>query len=689
LRAEIAAATTLISGPPGSGKTSALAKAANRQAANGKVAAICSHPSSCASFSEMLGASAKHDVVVDTLDGHLARWMRERSTASGAAIDLTVGSAADGLLRDAARDVLDMSWPGFVADKVDLGAPMLARPDVLLREAADLFRQLRQANVSPDEFERGCAGGQIEFYGERVEKAQALCADATVRARASRRGRESLCAGRAGLLEQREAERSLSALLAHLYRSYRSAVREARVIPPEDLVDEALSWLSRDERACRSIAGELSGIVLDDAEDAFPGSAALLELLGRSGGACEIAAAGWAPNAIDGMSGRRSALDGPFRERIDLTPRVEPAGGIEAVRVRDEREEADWIAASVRDLLAGGAAPSSIMLLARDGDAAAVYSKLLRAREIPIAAPPGHWQQPDEIADLLALAAIVDDPGDEAHLLRVLASPLVGLNDLSLWTLCKDPDSSTQLLLDVGAVDVRGAPRRAGTERLASNALTGAADARLSEPGRIALSAFRERWQQWQGATKRMTPAALLAFVAEAAGFRAKWRQAPQWRRERLDEDALRLIAAAAPYPSAKHAIAAIEEQRSMPSLAAPPALALDCRTIIGAKGVRKPYVFVAGVAHERFPRIYVSRALAFSRRFGLIVKENAGRGAANTAKFAWYYAKFEAKRKYVDEAVRALEYGLRRACVRAYATGFGKPPRWAADQDLLARYGA
>lgn len=107
--------------------------------------------------------------------------------------------------------------------------------------------------------------------------------------------------------------------------------------------------------------------------------------------------------------------------------------------------------------------------------------------------------------------------------------------------------------------------------------------------------------------------------------------------------------------------------------------------SIVAIKGLRYEHVFVVGVAHERFPRIYTSHAMAFSRTYGLIVRENVARGAAQTAKFAWYYARFGAKSMYLNEEQRALAYGLSRARASASASGFGVPPRWAKDQDLLA----
>jgi hypothetical protein len=157
--------------------------------------------------------------------------------------------------------------------------------------------------------------------------------------------------------------------------------------------------------------------------------------------------------------------------------------------------------------------------------------------------------------------------------------------------------------------------------------------------------------------------------------------------------DARRLVAAAAARSALaqnrmREVVRAIEEGTAPVGEAVDSPDAIACRTILGTKGRRAGHVFVMGVAHERFPRIYVSRPLAFSKRYGLIARENTAGSAAQTAKFAWYYAKFGAKERFFDEERRALEYGLARASAGACATGFGKPPRWAKDGDLLARFG-
>jgi superfamily I DNA/RNA helicase len=687
-----------VSGPPGSGKTSSLALAAIEFAQHGPVAAICAHESSRAALRRALGAHAS-GITIDSLDGHIARWMRENAGRSGAEVELTNGglAATRALVAIASRDVLDMSWPGFHSNDVSLDAPLLGRTEALLDQMAELFALLRRQNVEPDEFEDGCARGAQAFYGDSVENARVLCADGEVRSKASRRGRQALLIGNAALAEQKRAELGLAAVLAHCYREYRKIARHARALDDADIIDDGLSWLRADPASAHAIAAKLGGLVIDDAEDAQAGTDDLVELL-VAAAPLRVAIAGWSESAIDGMRGKRAALPTTWTERKDLTA----AGGpvpreLIAKRFRAEDEEADFVAGAMRDLFAQGIACDQVMVLCRDADAAAVYARELAARGLPVAAPPERWQSPHEIADLLALAAVVADRSDEAHLLRVLASPLAGLNDLSLWTLCRDPEGTAQLTLDIGLEDDRaGHARPAPPQTLSSNVFSGKADHLLSARARTALSELRQNLLRWNGAHAALAPAALIATLAAEAGFTAFWSSQPQWLRSRLHDDLRRLVAAASAWAATADEgretaafVRALEDGRAMPRSAQGDEGAVSCMPIVDAKGKRVPFAFVLGVAHERFPRVYIARSLAFSKKYGLIVKDSAGAGAAQTAKFAWYYAKFGAKAMYLQEEARALDYGIRRADSSAFVTGFGKAPRWAADQDLLTKYGA
>jgi superfamily I DNA/RNA helicase len=687
------AGTVVVSGPPRSGKTTALAARAARLGIEGPVLVICSHEGSAAAFRSALSAVGGDASNVDTLERHIARWMRGQFVAAGASPDLAVGTDADSLRQvyAAAKDVLDLSWPGFRDERFTLDLPLLSRTDAFFEEAAGLFRQLRRAGVTPQEFEVGCRAGLVEFYGSGVERALASCADPEVNARASRRGRDALSSGAAAIEVQKKAERDLASLLAHLYVDYRNAARGADILSPEDVIDEGLDWLRRDPAACEIVARPLSGVIVDDGEDAQPGTQELLEMLATAGLRC-VTISECKGAAIDGIGGRRGVAAADRAARIDLAGTPLPAPVRHVSRWADEEEEAAAVAAQLGDLLRGGAPPDDIVVLARDTDAAAVYARLLSGHDVPIAAPVTRWQSPHDVADLLALAAIVDDPYDNAHLLRVLASPLVGLSDASLWTLCRDQSGHAQLTLDVTGADDRKDRRRSSQPTtLADNVFNGSADHLLSDQARSSVRAFRTWSAEMRAICSGRSAAAALGTLIEAAGVRAAWHAQAPYLRARLADDAARLVAAAAAFAAGgrrtvAQTVRAIEDGEANVRAARDAPGAIACGTIVEWKGRRARYAFVVGVAHERFPRIYVPRAFAFSRRFGLIARENTAGGASQTAKYAWYYAKFEAKERFLEEERRALDYGLARADAEAWVSGFGRPPRWALDQDLLAR---
>jgi hypothetical protein len=693
-------ATIALTGPPASGKTTALAGHYLQSRRAGRNAlVICSHPSGVRAFYAALNflqaaqpadRTAPGNGTIDTLAQHVARWMRGSYVAARAAPQLRIGdqAATRAIVERAARGLLDMSWPLFVRRQLNLDLPHLSRPDAFLEEAASLITLLQRARIGPDEFEDGCNAGLAAFYGENVERAVSLLHDPLVRERASQRGRDACRVPATTLALQRTAERDVALILAQLYREYLNAAAQADLRSPEDVVDAAIRWLSHDESSAREIASGFTNILVDDAEDGEPGLSPLLTSLQQASG-CGLIVAGWERGRVDGLEGRRSSLAlAENGERIALAPLGSPAT-MHFERLADEAAEVAWLAARLDELLAHGVPPDEIALLCRGADTAAGYARRLRERGIPIALPPEAFENENELLDLLSLCAIVRDPYAAAQMLRVLSSPLLGFSDATVWTLCRDPLAAAQLALPVGE-PVASSSIGAGGVTLANNVLSGAADPLLSEPQRDTLARFRRQLTEWRNATHGFTPAQLLGVMTQAAGFADRWQQAPAYARERLADDVERL-AEAMVVASASESIAiaaAVERfQRGMLFVrpAQPSAGAIGSYAIAGAKGLRWTHVFVAGVAHERFPRVYTSHAIAFSRSWGLIVRENVARGPAQTAKYAWYYAKFGAKTMYLDEERRALHYGLSRASTAAAASGYGSPPRWARDQDLLA----
>lgn len=697
-------AVLLVTGPSGSGKTMALAARAMRLAGDAAVErssssskpvlVICSHESGVRAFRAALTAlGSSADMRVDVAPGHALRMLRSHYALAGVRPDVRAGGelASRSIVRAAAAGLLDLSWPELRSGELDLNLPFLSRPDKFLDEAAALIRQLRAGRVAPAEFERGCAAGLSAFYGDEVEAALAKCRDPELQSRLSRRGREALRANPAVLQQQRRAERDVGLLLARLYREYLRVAQTAPLLSDEDIMDECVRWLADDAASARAIAGLYAGAIVDDAEDAHGAVGDLVVAL-VAAGLPGVTLAGWPDAALDGIAGRRSALAAMEpTQRITLTPQA-AAPRPTAQRLKSEAEEVERVASSLDDLLRQGVAPDEIAVLTRSADAAAIYAELLEQRGLPVDAPLERLAAPHDVADWLALSAVVDDSYDHEHLLRVLASPLLGLSDASIYALCEDTTAVTQLALDVGIGDER---KRPGSERqrtaLARNMLEGTVDSRLPEPTRELLEKFRRQLALWRARLHGKQPASVIAQLARGGSFAAHWNAAPAHRRRRLFEDLARVIEAFAADRATgirrglSELVRAFEDG-ALPIRAATRSHdAIVCDTISGAKGERWPHAFIVGLAHERFPRVYVSRPMAFSRTYGLIARENVAPGAAQTAKFAWYYARFNAKALYLAEEERALRYGLSRGTVSASASGFGKPPRWAKDSDLLS----
>jgi uncharacterized membrane protein YeaQ/YmgE (transglycosylase-associated protein family) len=692
----LSAEVLAVKGGAAAGKTNALAAIAADRAARGKVLVVCSHAASRRTFDRALAASrgTVSSIVVDTLAGHLARMMRAEYASVGISPRFVAGGAAAGqaLVERAARGLLDLAWPELRDGTLDLDLPFARRPGALLEAAGALFELLRRTRITAAEFGAGCVAGLHAFYGDDVERARDLLNQAQRTRRGSKRAREAMLATEAGLRSQLRAERDLARILDHLYRDYITVARASTVKPESEIIGSGMDWLSSDAGAAAAAFAGFDAVLVDDAEDAEPALAEFLAIAAAAG-VGYLAIAGRDESAIDELHGRRALFVPPDAQVVVIGPPPPPPKP-EGHRFIGEIEESDWIAHRIADLLGAGSRPDEIAILSRDRDAALIYAGLLAARGLPALPPPNEYAAPDDIADLFALAHIVEDPYDQARLLRVLASPLVGFSDATLWTLCGDASGAAQLPLDVGGGEqTRGRDRGAVRTLLTDNVLYGGADRALPEPAREVLRRFRDRLSKWRATCAVLSPSDAFALLTRDAGFASRWRAGPQFAASRVADDSARIVEALESAVSSgvarslRAAIAAVEGRLIEPRPAARSTTGIICDGIVDVKGERFDHVVVAGVAHERFPRIYVSRAMAFSRKYGLIVRDNVADGAAQTAKFAWYYAKFEAKRRYLDGERRALRYGLSRGVSSAAVTGYGTPPHWAKDEDLLAEY--
>ncbi|MFK4150551.1 UvrD-helicase domain-containing protein [Streptomyces fungicidicus] len=122
-------------------------------------------------------------------------------------------------------------------------------------------------------------------------------------------------------------------------------------------------------------------------------------------------------------------------EALRPAPGAERDGTVRCALLTTHAEEIDWIADSIAHLVNTGKAPGEIAVLCRTaGDFAEIQGALV-ARDVPVEVVglSGLLHLP-EIADLVAVCEVLQDPGANASLVRLLTGPRwrIGPRDLAL-----------------------------------------------------------------------------------------------------------------------------------------------------------------------------------------------------------------------------------------------------------------
>ncbi|MEU6401335.1 UvrD-helicase domain-containing protein [Streptomyces sp. NPDC046985] len=116
-------------------------------------------------------------------------------------------------------------------------------------------------------------------------------------------------------------------------------------------------------------------------------------------------------------------------------PGAERDGLVRCALLRTHAEEIDWIAESIAHLVRTGKAPCEIAVLCRTATDFAEIQGALVARDVPVEVVglSGLLHLP-EVADLVAVCEVLQDPGANASLVRLLTGPRwrIGPRDLAL-----------------------------------------------------------------------------------------------------------------------------------------------------------------------------------------------------------------------------------------------------------------
>ncbi|MCX4746884.1 ATP-dependent helicase [Kitasatospora sp. NBC_01287] len=134
-------------------------------------------------------------------------------------------------------------------------------------------------------------------------------------------------------------------------------------------------------------------------------------------------------------------LAAPLRARHAGVEALRPAPGAEldgfarVALLPTHAEEIDWLADSIAHLVRTGTAPGSIAVLCRGGAAFPDIHAALVVREVPVEVVGlGGLLQLPEVADLVAVCEVLQDPTANAALVRLLIGPRwrIGPRDLAL-----------------------------------------------------------------------------------------------------------------------------------------------------------------------------------------------------------------------------------------------------------------
>ncbi|MGW0998237.1 UvrD-helicase domain-containing protein [Streptomyces sp. NPDC002523] len=266
--------------------------------------------------------------------------------------------------------------------------------------------------------------------------------------------------------------------LAGLVQRYRTAKRERDLLDFGDQI--ALSArLARIPEVGRLLREEFRVVLLDEYQDTSVAQRVLLAGLFGAGTGHPVTAVGDPCQAIYGWRGasvanlddfpehfaladgspatrqalsenRRSGgrlldlangLAEPLRamhagvEALRPAPGAERDGTVRCALLGTHAEEIDWIADSLAHLVRTGTAPGEIAVLCRTATDFAEIQGALVARDVPVEVVglSGLLHLP-EIADLVAVCEVLQDPGANASLVRVLTGPRwrIGPRDLAL-----------------------------------------------------------------------------------------------------------------------------------------------------------------------------------------------------------------------------------------------------------------
>ncbi|MFD5571575.1 UvrD-helicase domain-containing protein [Streptomyces cadmiisoli] len=328
---------------------------------------------------------------------------------------------------------LTRSFPDLVSDLLTLDSELaehLVRPEDLRAWDADLLRAVADVKLT---------NADLRKVPEAAAARRDL-AELVLRYRTAKRERDLLDFG---------DQIALAARLAQLPDVGRILRDEFRVVLLDEYQDTSVAQrvllaglfgggtghaVTAVGDPCQAIYGWRGASVanLDDFPDHFahadgrPATRQALSENRRSGGRLL--------NLANGLAEPLRAMHAGV-EALRPAPGAERDGLVRCALLRTHAEEIDWIADSIAHLVRTGKEPGEIAVLCRTATDFAEIQGALVARDVPVEVVglSGLLHLP-EVADLVAVCEVLQDPGANASLVRLLTGPRwrIGARDLAL-----------------------------------------------------------------------------------------------------------------------------------------------------------------------------------------------------------------------------------------------------------------
>jgi DNA helicase-2/ATP-dependent DNA helicase PcrA len=281
----------------------------------------------------------------------------------------------------------------------------------------------------------------------------------------------------------------------------------------------------------------------------------------------------------------------PGREPKRLWTAAEAGDPVRIRTVRDEREEATYVARQVRGELERGTRASDIAIFYRIHAQSRVLEESFRAANLPYQIIGGmKFFERAEVKDLLAYLRLIENPRSDADLMRIINVPARGIGN-----------KTQELLLSMASENTLSAFQAIGP-LVASERVAGAAKGKL-ERFRALIERFREQAQ-------RLSAHELASLVVDETGYRKALHDADSAQADARLENVAELLGSIAEYENEAHLLG---EQPSLSSYlervslisavdAAKDVPAVSMMTVHSAKGLEFTTVFLTGMEEEIFP---------------------------------------------------------------------------------------